>query len=59
MTKQVLHKQIYRKNVFGGTLNTTICRRVRNQQDYNVADTDAEVTCKFCLSIMKRKQEAA
>jgi len=53
--RKVLHKQIYRKGPWGGEINTTICGRVRNGQgDYNIADTDAGVTCHFCLIEMKR-----
>lgn len=48
--RRVLHKQLYRKNGFGGVTNTTLCGRVRGDQtDMNVADADDEVTCKFCL----------
>jgi hypothetical protein len=54
MAKTVLHKQLYKRNAFGGETNTTLCRRVRNEQDYNVADSDAEVTCKFCRRILER-----
>lgn len=51
MARKVLHKHLYRH--WGTTtINTTVCGRVRNNQDYNVADTDEEVTCKFCLNIM-------
>lgn len=53
-TRKVLHKQVYRKGTFGGIKNTTLCGRVRNGNDYNVADTDAEVTCKFCLKRMQK-----
>lgn len=56
----VLHKQIYRSGPFGGLINTTICGRVRNDSaDYNVAVNDGSVTCKFCLSAIKRKKEAS
>ncbi len=50
---KVFHKQLYRQGPWGGEVNTTICGRVRNGQgDYNTADTDDEVTCKYCLNIM-------
>lgn len=49
----VLHRQIYKPSAFGGTSNTTLCGRVDNSKnDYNVADTDAEVTCSFCRKIL-------
>lgn len=50
---KVLHKQIYRPTPFGsGQVNTTLCGRVRNGGDYNVADDDHGVTCKFCRRLM-------
>jgi|HubBroStandDraft_3_1064219.scaffolds.fasta_scaffold845768_1 hypothetical protein len=59
MIRKVLHKQIYKPTPFGnGQINTTICGRVRNDTDYNhVADTDAEMTCFFCLKIMADRRE--
>lgn len=51
---KVLHKQIYKPGPFGGTLNTTACRRVHAGDDYNVADHDEQVSCKFCRKIMDR-----
>jgi hypothetical protein len=51
--RKVLHKQLYRPGFGGGVVNTTLCRRVSNaQNDTNVANTDAEVTCKFCLPLI-------
>lgn len=53
MAQQVLHKHIW-KPVFrgAGVANTTLCDRVRNDQDYNIADSDDEVTCKFCRRLL-------
>lgn len=49
-----LHHEIT-PNVFGGTTYTTLCRRVRNQADYNTTTKPDEVTCKFCKREMERK----
>jgi hypothetical protein len=52
MGRKVLHKSlvIHRTHV---TITTTQCRRSVNGSDgMNIADTDAEVTCKFCLRLM-------
>ena len=51
----VLHKSWVKRNVFGGITTTTQCNRnsYRGQSaGMNIADTDAEVTCKFCRAIM-------
>jgi hypothetical protein len=51
----VLHKD---RQIVGryGTKWTTLCGRMnkRNSDGMNIADTDAEVTCKFCLAKMER-----
>lgn len=52
MTNPVTHKQIYRKNGFGGTTNTTLCGRLAAGDDMNVADFDRQVSCKLCLRRM-------
>ena len=46
----VVHKQIYIKFPQGGDLNTTLCRKVRNnlKDGYNVTKKLDEVTCSFC-----------
>ena len=49
MSRVVLHKQIYKRGVFGGTVNTTLCGRLHQGEDMNVSIRDDEVTCKFCL----------
>jgi hypothetical protein len=37
------------------TITGTSCNRMSNAgDDLNVADSDVEVTCKFCLRIMRR-----
>lgn len=54
---QVLHRQVYKKGPFGGTINTTYCNRVRNNQDYNVAENGEKVTCKFCQKIISLRGE--
>ncbi len=51
----VTHLQVYKTNAFGGTTNTTLCRRVRNGGDYNNTDKPEEVTCKFCKKEMERR----
>lgn len=60
MNKPVSHFQVYRKNAFGGTTNTTLCGRMSNAgDDMNVADGEQEVTCKLCLRRMKYRPKAA
>lgn len=55
----VLHRQIYKPSAFGGTSNTTLCGRVDNSKsDYNIADTDDEVTCHFCRNILDGKTKS-
>lgn len=51
---KVLHRGLILKGFTpDSAINTTLCRRVDNSQtDYNVANTDADVTCKFCLRII-------
>ena len=44
-------------NAFGGTTHTTLCRRVRNLEDYNLTTEKDEVTCKFCKKEMERRGE--
>ena len=52
--RAVVHGQIYRSGPFGGTVNTTLCGRMRSLTDgMNVGD---EVTCKFCLRILGRAE---
>lgn len=53
MSRAVFHKQVYKKGPFGGTMNTTLCRRLRAAVEHNVAIEDAGVTCKFCLALMQ------
>ncbi len=51
----VFHKSLilHRGHV---TITRTLCRRVRrNMADMNIADLDSDVTCKFCLRLMKVK----
>lgn len=49
----VLHRHIWKPSFGGGTVNTTLCGRVDNStSDYNVAETDADVTCKFCRRLL-------
>jgi hypothetical protein len=59
MSRQVTHLQMYRKNAFGGTTNTTLCNRVSNAgDDYNNTDKPEEVTCKLCLKRLKYRRAA-
>ena len=53
-SRRVLHKSWVKANAFGGTTYTTQCNRVsgRGADGMNIADSDAEVTCKFCLQII-------
>lgn len=50
----VLHKSDNRQNAYGGTTYRTLCRRsnARSRDGLNIAETDAQVTCKFCLARM-------
>ena len=51
-----LHRYIERKS---HTVNTTLCGRVSSAgADYNVSDKSNEVTCKFCLKLMAKKEAA-
>jgi hypothetical protein len=55
MSRKVLHKShvIHRPHV---TITTTQCRRQTNTSDgMNIADSDEQVTCKFCLRLMDPK----
>jgi hypothetical protein len=55
MAKRVLHKgrQFQR---WGGTVYTTLCGRMAVGNDgMNIANSDAEVSCKFCLRRMKSR----
>lgn len=51
--KKVSHKQIYKKGVFGGTLNTTLCGRVNNWENEknDGMNIDDNFNCKLCLRI--------
>jgi hypothetical protein len=51
-------KQVDRGN--GATRFTTLCGRMnkRCSDGMNIADTDAEVTCAFCLAKMKESTDA-
>ena len=55
MGKLVMHKQVYRPGVFGGTLNTTLCGRLRSGKEMNVESQDGRVTCKFCLRVLEQQ----
>lgn len=50
----VLHKDANRPNQWGGTNYRTLCGRTNSacSDGMNVAETDAGVTCKFCLARM-------
>jgi hypothetical protein len=45
--RTVKHQQVYRQGAFGGTLNTTLCGRMRVGTDG--MNVDGPVTCKLCL----------
>jgi len=53
--KMVQHKDRQYKNRFGGMTYTTLCGRMNAacNDGMNVANTDDEVTCKFCLRRME------
>jgi hypothetical protein len=56
MKRSVIHKQILRPGPFGGTVNTTLCGRVATGSDgMNIG---GEVTCKFCLKILAKRESA-
>ena len=49
----VLHRHIWKPTLGNsGVINTTLCGRVDNSGDYNVADSDSEVTCMFCRRLL-------
>lgn len=50
----VLHRHIWKPTRDGnGVINTTLCGRVDNSgDDYNVAVSDKETTCKFCRNLL-------
>ena len=53
VSRKVLHKShvIHRPHV---TITTTQCRRHVNTSDgMNIAERDEDVTCKFCLRLMR------
>jgi hypothetical protein len=49
-----LHKGRSKPNRLGGHTTGTLCGRENKQSDNgaNIADTDAGVTCTFCLKLM-------
>jgi hypothetical protein len=54
--RKVIHKTRQVKR-WGGIQFTTVCGRMRETSDgMNIAD-GSEVTCKFCLRIMKRDKK--
>lgn len=55
---KVLHRHLWKPSAFGGTCCTTLCGRVDNSADYNVADTDDEVTCSYCRAILDGKRKS-
>lgn len=58
MAKPVLHKSLIIERP-QWTITTTLCRRVSNaRDDYNVADSDGQVTCRLCLLKMKYEAHA-
>jgi hypothetical protein len=53
----VLHKdRVVEIRSISAVRTTTLCGRMnkRSWDGMNIADTDAEVTCKFCLKLMGR-----
>lgn len=49
----VIHRQVYRRGPFGGTMNTTLCGRLQVGGDgVNVGGT---VTCKLCIGRIKKQ----
>lgn len=51
-----LHKALNKPNRWGGINYRTLCGRTNRQcnDGMNVAASDQEVTCKFCLKFMGR-----
>jgi hypothetical protein len=52
---KIIHKQIYKENVFGGITNTTLCGRVdnSNNEKNNGMNIGDDFNCKLCLKISK------
>jgi hypothetical protein len=50
-----MHKSNNLPNRYGGTNYRTLCNRSNRgcSDGLNVAETDEQVTCKFCLVLMK------
>jgi len=55
--KKVTHVHTYRPGIGGGVANSTLCGRVRNGGDYNIADDARSATCSFCKAIMETGNE--
>ena len=57
----VLHASRQRANRFGGETYTTVCGRMNKASNdgMNIANSDAEVTCKFCLRVMGHRTALA
>jgi hypothetical protein len=55
MVKMVLHKD-KQVSLRCGMRFTTLCGRmnIKSLDGMNIADSDSEVTCKFCLKKMER-----
>ena len=51
-----LHKYRVTKGPWGSIMTSPLCGRssLKSDDGANVADTEAEVTCKFCLSLLAR-----
>ena len=57
MIKTVLHQHIWKPSM-GGVALVTLCNRVRNGGDWNVAETPEQVTCHFCRNILDGKTKS-
>ena len=55
MTRKVTHWYQVKPGVFGGTLTTSLCGRLRTTSDgMNLTDDMKEVSCKFCIKSLSR-----
>jgi hypothetical protein len=55
----VMHLSVTRPGAWGGTLTTALCGRLRTLNDgMNLAETEKDVTCKFCLKMLAKREKS-
>ncbi len=62
MSKPVTHLSKVRRNIRGmdWAITGTLCNRMSNAgDDLNATESEAEVTCKFCLKQLSYRKKAA